>query len=68
MPNVTIQSGSVCAGGNHRTVITDQGTFVFNESEITDARNEGMAELRGAFLDIVVPCFPFFKLVGEICG
>jgi hypothetical protein len=53
MPDVTIQSGSLCAGGNHRTITTDQGVFKFTEEEITESRNETATELRGAFLDIV---------------
>ena len=35
--NITIQSSSVCAGGEHRTVVTDKGTFIVSNSDIQNA-------------------------------
>lgn len=32
--NITIQSSSICAGGDHVTVVTDKGTFKLNLSDI----------------------------------
>jgi hypothetical protein len=51
--NITIQGGSVCAGGNHRTITTDAGIFQINESDLVDARPEGFAELKDAAVIIL---------------
>jgi hypothetical protein len=52
MPAITIQGGSLCAGGNHRTITTDAGTLNLLESEL-QARPEGFDELKDAFLTVV---------------
>jgi hypothetical protein len=53
MPNVTIVSASLCAGGGHRTINTDAGTFMVSEEDLINARNESFEELKGATLDIL---------------
>ncbi len=35
--NITLQSTSVCSGGEHRSVITDKGTFVISNSDMQTA-------------------------------
>ena len=46
MPNATIQGASLCAGGGHRTVQTDLGNVILNESDLINARADSFAELK----------------------
>ena len=53
MPNITITGGSVCSGGNHRTITTDAGSFIINDSDLAEVRPEGFNELKDAALTIL---------------
>ncbi len=35
--NITLQSTSVCGGGEHRSVVTDKGTFVISNSDMQNS-------------------------------
>lgn len=35
--NITLQSTSTCSGGEHRTVVTDKGSFVISNTDLQTA-------------------------------
>lgn len=49
---ITITGGSLCPGGNHRVVETDQGEFRLLEADLA-ARPEGLAELKEAAIIVL---------------
>lgn len=53
MPNITITGGTVCAGGEHRTVVTDKGTFAISNAEIQALLPDNAGEIKAAFVIVV---------------
>jgi len=53
MPTVTITGGSVCSGGEHRTVETDLGNFKVSTSEIQDMIPITASEAKSNFIVVV---------------
>lgn len=53
MPAVLITGGSVCAGGEHRLVETDRGTYQITTGDITAMIPETAEEFKNAFIIVV---------------
>lgn len=68
MPNITITGGSVCAGGGHRTVVTDRGTFHLTDTEIQAALPDTGAELKDAFIIVVRHIYLARRAAGRTHG
>jgi hypothetical protein len=52
MPNATIQSTTVCSGGEHRRFVTDLGSVEFLTTELA-ADPRTLAELKEAFRIVI---------------
>ena len=46
--NITLQSTSVCSGGEHRSVVTDKGTFAISNSDLQAAAPEDFEAYKAA--------------------
>lgn len=50
---VTIQGGSVCAGGEHRVVQTDKGAYTVSNSDIQAAAPDNFEETKNTVIAII---------------
>lgn len=65
---ITVTGGSVCAGGEHRTVVTDKGTYTITNGEIQATLPDNFDESKASAIIILRHIYLTRRAAGRTHG